>query len=291
MRFRFIAAEKANFPIRRLCLVMGVSRSGFYRWLNAKPSKRELEDRSLTEEICEIHRKSRGKYGSPRIFAELCDQPRPPVSKKRVERLMRAAEIRGRRRKAFRRTTDSSKTLAPSPNLVKRNFSTDRPNAVWVTDVKAIQVTEGWLYLAAILDLYSRRLVGWSVSARNDTDLILAALIQAASTRRRTGELIHHSDRGSPYASDRYRSELKRLGMTQSMSRKGDCWDNAVAESFFSTLEWEHLSEEPVRPSLTTKRELADYLEFYNHRRRHSAVGQLSPVEFELRNAIPTGAA
>lgn len=291
MKFNFIDAEKTIFPVQRLCSVMEVSRSGFYRWLSSGPSKRELEDRSLTEKIREIHSLSRGNYGSPRVHLELREARRIAVGKKRVERLMRAAEIRARRKKPFRRTTDSRKTHAPSPNLVERNFTAPRPNAIWVTDVKAIRVAEGWLFIAAILDLYSRRLVGWSVSARNDTDLILEALERAVKSRRRTGDLIHHSDRGSPYASDRYRSELKRCGMTQSMSRKGDCWDNAVAESFFSTLEWEHLGTLPVRPSLTTRIELADYLEFYNHQRRHSSAGNLNPVEYELRNAIPTGAA
>jgi putative transposase len=291
VKFAFIDAEKTYFPVSRLCKNLGVSRSGFYRWTQDEESLREKRDSDLSETIVSIHRKSRGTYGSPRVFMELREAHGARVGKKRVERLMRESGLQGRRKRAFKRTTDSNHTHAVSPNLLERKFSATAPNEVWVTDVKAIRVTHGWLYLAAILDLFSRRVVGWSTSESNDTDLALAALCMATRGRGVKRGLLHHSDRGSPYASSRYRKALAHHGMVQSMSRRGDCWDNAVAESFFSTLEWEHLGRRVVKSVRATREELAGYLDFYNHERRHSTVGSVSPVEFELRCLAQEGAA
>ncbi len=291
MKFAFIDAEKATFPVCRLCRVLGVSRSGYYSWKQKEDSSREREDAVLSVKILSIHRKSRGTYGSPRVLKELKEDHGAHVGKKRVERLMRESGLQGRLKRAFKRTTDSNHSHAVSPNLLERNFSATGPNQVWVTDVKAIRTQGGWLFLAAILDLFSRRLVGWSTSESNDTDLALAALKIATTGRKVTKGLLHHSDRGSPYASGRYRRELARHGMIQSMSRRGDCWDNAVAESFFSTLEWEHLGRQSLKSADATRQELAEYLEFYNHQRRHSTNEQVSPVEFELRCLAEGGAA
>lgn len=291
MKFDFIEAEKASFPVIRLCANLGVSRSGFYQWLGEGESSRRKENEDLSATILEIHGKSRGTYGSPRIVKELEASHGIRVGKKRVERLMREAGIAGRRKRKFQRTTDSNHEHAVSANLLERNFTAPAPNQTWVADVKAIRVTTGWLYLAAILDLYSRRLVGWAMSGSNDTDLALAALWMAARSRSVKKGLVHHSDRGSPYASHRYREALSTLGMAQSMSRKGDCWDNAVAESFFSTLEWEHLERRPVKSERETRAEVEGYLGFYNHERRHSTIGLMSPVEFELRCFAAVGAA
>jgi putative transposase len=291
VKFNFIEVEKASFPVIRLCKNLGVSRSGFYRWVEEGESSRVKKDADLSATIVLIHERSRGTYGSPRVFRELRESHGVRVGKKRVERLMRVIGIVGRRKRRFQQTTDSKHEHAVSANLLGRNFTASAPNKTWVADVKAIRVTTGWLYLAAILDLYSRRLVGWAMSDSNDTDLALAALWMAARSRSVKKGLLHHSDQGSPYASHRYREELKTQGMEQSMSRKGDCWDNAVAESFFSTLEWEHLDRRPVKSEKETRAEVEGYLDFYNHERRHSTVGLLSPVEFELRCFAAVGAA
>ena len=291
MKYSFIDAEKASFPVTRLCENLGVSTSGFYKWRSQGQSSRKKSDSLLAQRILEIYSTSRSTYGSPRIKAELREAHGIRVGKKRVERLMRENAIQGRRKRAFRRTTESNHGLPVSPNVLQRDFSSREVNRVWVTDVKAIRCQEGWLFLAAILDLYSRRVVGWSMSPSNDTNLALSALLMATQGRQIDKGLIHHSDRGSPYASYSYREALKEHGMVQSMSRRGDCWDNSVAESFFSTLEWEHLGRRPVQSTRETRAQVKDFLRFYNHERRHSTMGDVCPVEYELRCTAPGGAA
>jgi transposase InsO family protein len=283
MKFEFIEAEKANFPIAFMCFHLDVTTSGFYAWRKRPPSARWLADMALLKEIRTVHAESRGRYGSPRVHRELVAKG-IQVSKHRVARLMRENGLRGRRRRKFRHTTDSDHAMAVAPNTLERNFTADAPNEVWVTDITYIPTREGWLYLAAILDLYSRRVVGWSMSERITRQLTLDALAMAIAARTPSAGLVHHSDRGSQYASADYRAALDAAGIECSMSRKGDCWDNAVAESFFATLKTELVHDTDWKTRAEARREIFEYLEvFYNRRRRHSSIGYVSPEEFELR--------
>ena len=284
MKFAFIFAEKAFYPITVLCRVLGVSRSGFHAWLGRPQPRRHRDDARLAAEVVAIHRRSRGTYGSPRVHAELRARG-VRVGKKRVERLMQEQGLEARRKRRFRRTTDSSHSNPIAPNVVARDFTAAAPNEVWVTDVTAIWTLQGWLYLAAILDLFSRRVVGWATSACNDTNLALQALHAALTTRQPPVGLVHHSDRGSPYASAEYRAALANCGIRPSMSRKGDCWDNAVAESFFGTIKAELVDHEQYPSHEAANRSIAEYIDrFYNVERRHSSLNYLNPIEFELRS-------
>ncbi len=283
MRFAFIHAEKAIWPVIVTCEVLRVSRSGYYAWLGRGASARELDDDRLVVEIKAAHSTGRGNYGSPRVHRALRKSGRR-VGRKRVARLMRREGIVARRRKKFCITTDSKHPDPIAPNVLKREFAVARPNTVWVTDVTYVWTLQGWLYLAAILDLCSRRVVGWATSAHNDRELALAALGSAYVTRRPRPGLLHHSDRGSVYASADYRERLTSFSMIASMSRKGDCWDNAVAESFFATIKGEMLDHATFETHAEATSAIADYVDsFYNVQRLHSSIGYLSPVEFELR--------
>jgi transposase InsO family protein len=291
MKFAFIVAERALYPVVVLCRVLAVSTSGFYAWLKRPVAKRVDADAALSAEIAAAHERGRGTYGSPRVHAELAARG-IRVGKKRVERLMRANGIQARQKRRFRRTTDSNHEFPIAPNILARKFEAAAPNQVWVTDVTYIFTNEGWLYLAAILDLFSRRVVGWSTSDVNDRQLALAALDQALRTRRPRIGMLHHSDRGSPYASDDYRAALKARGIVASMSRTGDCWDNAVAESFFATLKGELVDHERYETHAIAIASIGDYLEsFYNLQRRHSFLDYVSPIEFELNGQIAALAA
>ena len=286
MRFAFIDAEKAVYPVRILCRVMQVGHSGFYAWQRRAPSARAQADQVLEGQIDRAFRGSRGTYGSPRIRAQL-NAEGAKVSKRRVARLMRRRGLCGLRKARFTRTTDSRHKLPIAPNLLGRDFTATAPNRVWVTDVTFIWTLQGWLYLAAILDLFSRRVVGWAMSANNDEGLVLGALKMALHTRRPARGLIHHSDRGSVYCGTDYLAVLKAHGVERSMSRKGDCWDNAVAESFFGTLKQEMLFRRELEPRLATQTAIFEYLEtYYNPKRRHSTLGFLSPVDFEERTCV-----
>jgi putative transposase len=283
VKFAFIDVEKANFPIAVMCAVLGVSRSGFYAWTKRGASARFKRDVELRAAIVASHQRSGKRYGSPRILRDLRASGER-VSKKRVERLMREANLRGRRKGRYRATTDSKHLNPVAPNVLERDFSASAPNQKWVTDVTAIDTVEGWAYLAVMLDLYSRRVVGWAMSSINDTALALVALRAALATRDVKPSLVHHSDRGSPYASDVYQRVLRERGIVTSMSRKGDCWDNAVAESFFATLRAE-LVDGRYASRLEAQRTIGQYIDgFYNLHRRHSTIDYLSPIEFELKN-------
>lgn len=285
MKYLFILAEKALYPITLMCQVLGVSRSGFYAWLARPQSTRERSDRQLAVQVAAVHERSRKRYGSPRVHAELRAKG-VRVGKKRVARLMRQNGLQARGKRRFRKTTDSKHSHPIAPNLVAREFEVDAPDRVWVTDVTAIWTLEGWLYLAAILDLFSRRVVGWATSSSNDTELALDALRLAFRQRRPAPGLVHHSDRGSPYASSDYRAALRAHGIVASMSRKGDCWDNAVAESFFGTLRAELIDDERYPTRESCRRSIEAYVDdFYNIERRHSFLGYLNPIEFELRSS------
>ena len=282
MRFNTVEAEKAYFPVRVLCQVLQVSVSGFYSWRKRGPSQRAREDEQLKVHIRAAHKASRGRYGSPRVQKELCAQDQH-VGRKRVARLMKADGLAARRKRRFRRTTDSTHQHPVAPNLLDRQFTVDAPNAVWVTDITYIWTQEGWLYLAAILDLYSRKVVGWAVDESLERHLALDALAMALSNRRPARGLLHHSDRGVQYASDDYQKALKKDGLICSMSRKGDCWDNAVAESFFATLKAELVYLTEYRTRAEARASLFEYIEvFYNRQRRHSAIGYVSPSQFEI---------
>ena len=272
--------------MRVMCHVLRVSRSGYYAWLSRPESQRSLANRQLLSQIRIVHNRNRRLYGSPRVTAELRAEG-CRCGENRVARLMREHGIRARTVRKFKVTTDSKHNFPVAPNLLKREFTVDRPNAVWVSDISYIWTSEGWLYLAGVLDLYSRQLVGWSMSRRVDGELTLSALRQAIARRRPGPGLLHHSDQGRQYAADDYRKLLSDCRMTASMSRRGDCWDNAVMESFFGTLKTEMIFFEKFPNREEAKTKIFEYIEvFYNRQRRHSTLGYLSPAEFERRNEL-----
>jgi transposase InsO family protein len=281
VRFAFIEVEKAQFPVAMMCRILAVSRAGFYAWKGRPEAVRVGADRRLAVEIAAIHAESRQRYGSPRVHAELRGRG-TRASRKRVARLMRRQGLRARPKRRFRTTTDSGHEFPVARNLLKRNFAVDAPNRAWVTDITYIWTLEGWLYLAVILDLFSRRVVGWAMSQQLTRTLALDALTMALSRRRPPRGLIHHSDRGSQYASGDYRRTLTANHVACSMSRRGDCWDNAVAESFFSTIKVELVYETAWATRAEARTAIFEYLEvFYNGERRHSSLGYLSPAAFE----------
>ena len=287
MKFEFIEAQKAHFPIEFMCEQLEVSRSGFYAWRERPESARQQEDTKLAEEVAQAHRDSRGTYGSPRVHAELKARGRK-VSRKRVARLMKKQKLAARKKRRSVRTTNSHHSNPVAPNVLERDFSPDKPNSTWATDITYVWTGEGWLYLAVVLDLFSRMVVGWSMSEHIDTQLALGALEMALEGRQPPEGLIHHSDRGSQYASTEYRQALASRGIQCSMSRKGNCWDNAVVESFFSILKQELVYSTDFATRHQARSALFEYIEvFYNRKRRHSSLGYLSPVDFELAN-LPT---
>lgn len=281
MKFAFIQAEKAVFPVTVLCRVLGVSRAGFYAAQRRPVAPRVTADQRLAVQIATIHRESRRCYGSPRVHAELQAQGHC-TSRKRVARLMRRAGLAARRRRTFRVTTQSQHSRPVAPNRLARQFTAAAPDRVWVSDITYLPTVEGWLYLAVVLDLFSRRVIGWAVSDWLGDGLALEALGMGLARRRPRPGLLHHSDRGSHYASAEYQAILAAHEMTPSMSRVGSCWDNAVAESFFASLKVE-LGPDAAWPTRAAARHAVfDYIElFYNTHRRHSTLGHLSPREFE----------
>jgi putative transposase len=290
VRFAFIATEKACYPVALMCRVLQVSRSGYYAWRKRPAAERRRQDQRLTLEVAAIHAQSRGRYGSPRVHAEL-HQRGQRIARKRVARLMRAAGLRARARRRFRSTTDSQHAMAIKGNLLARRFATSAPNRSWVADITYMWTPEGWLYLAIVLDLFSRRVVGWSLSERLERGLALDALRMAIKGRPQSRAMLHHSDRGSQYASHEYQQLLAAHGILSSMSRKANCWDNAVAESFFATLKIELVYQTQWRTRQEARSALFEYIElFYNRQRRHSALGYLCPNEFELRHHDPVAA-
>jgi putative transposase len=285
LRFRFIQTEKAIYPVRALCRMLAVSCTGFYAWCRRGLSLRAQQDAALKVQIRAAHAASGKRYGSPRIHADLKAENQH-VGRKRVARLMREEGLEGQRKRRFRVTTDSRHSHPVAANELNRNFTASAPNKVWVTDITYIWTREGWLYLAAILDLFSRRVVGWSLDSHIDRSLALDALAMALKTRHPEPGLLHHSDRGVQYASVEYQSQLRDHDILCSMSRKGDCWDNAVAESFFSTLKAELVHRTDYVSRSQARASVFEYIEaFYNGRRRHSALGYVSPVEHEIAAA------
>ena len=284
MRFHFIAAEKAHHSLALLCRCLRVTRSGFHAWQKRPASAHATRDQQLTVRVRASFEASKGRYGSPRIHKDLQEQ-QEPASRKRVIRLMQEQQLKARQRKRFKCTTMSDHDLPVAANLLDRQFSAEKPNQRWVGDTTEFVIGEsGKLYLAAILDLYSRFIVGWAVSAVNDRHLAIKALEMALKRRYPEAGLLHHSDQGCTYASEDYQRLLDTRGITCSMSRRGDCYDNAVMESFFSTVKSELADR--FDSFGQAKMELFDYIEvFYNQRRRHSTLGQVSPAVFERRTA------
>lgn len=285
MRFACIDAERA-WSVEQKCKWLDVSRSGYYAWKRRSESSRVRRDRSLLVQVRALYQQHQRRYGSPRIFREL-RAGGERVSRKRIARLMRQDGLRARQARRFVVTTDSRATQAPAPNLLVRDFKPRRVNRAWVGDVTYIPTTGGWLFLAVLLDLGSRRVVGWATSTKNDTELAVGALRRALAHRRVRRRLIHHTDQGSPYASFDYQTLLLAHGMRPSMSRRGDCYDNAVAESFFATLKNElDLAASGFPDADTATRSIGQYIDgYYNPIRRHSTLDYLSPINYEQRLA------
>jgi putative transposase len=267
-----------------MCGVLDVSPAGYYAWRSRPQSRRSAANRELLDHITRVHRDVRGRYGSPRIHVELKAQGRG-VSRGRIERLMRRHGIRAIMARPRRvRTTDSRHDLPIAPNLLNRNFSAAAPNQIWLTDITYVETGQGWLYLAAVMDLYSRRIIGWAMDDHLRTELPLAALNMAISARRPGANLIHHSDRGVQYASTDYRTALQSAGIQASMSRRADCYDNAPMESFFHTLKTEQIYHRQYATREQAKSDIFAYIEgFYNRTRRHSSIGYKTPIQIELK--------
>lgn len=281
-KYVVIEAHRATFDVTMMCRVLDVSRAGFYAAQRRAPSRHAVVDAQLLGLVRGAFATAKARYGSPRIHRALRKRGHA-VGEKRVARLMREAQLVARPRRRFVITTHSGHDAPIALNHVARDFTVGRPlNTVWVSDVTYLPTMAGWLYLAVVLDLSSRRVLGWATSARNDTALALLALARACAFRRPVRGLIHHSDRGSSYASQAYRDALATRGITASMSRRGDCWDNAVVESFFATLEWELLDGTPLLTHDGMTRALVEFIDgWYNRERLHSALGYRTPVEFE----------
>jgi putative transposase len=269
--------------VKLLCEVMQVNRSGYYRYLKKLPHKSSAEDR-LFVEVKVLHNQSKGSYGSRRISQGL-RMKGYDVGRYRARRLMREAGVECKQRRRYRATTQSNHSLPVAANTLNREFSVSLPNRAWVTDITCLWTQEGWLYLSAVLDLFSRRIVGWSVADHMRTELISDALLMAIGRRQPSVNLLHHSDRGSQYASADYQQLLKRQGVQVSMSRKGNCWDNAVMERFFGSLKSERTQGENYLTREQAKADVIDYIEmFYNSQRLHSTLNYISPMQFEKLN-------
>ena len=285
MRYAALRAIPSPLPLGRRCALLGVSRSGFYAWQRRPTSARAQANRHLVAEIRRVHAEVDRSYGSPRMQPELVARGLR-CGRHRIARLMRAHGIRAKQARRFRVTTDSRHGFAIAPNHLGRAFTAPAPNWVWMGDVTYIPTGAGWCYLAVLVDAFSRRVVGWAVGTQLTAALPLRALERAITTRRPAPGLLHHSDRGIQYASTAYQTVLQRHGMISSMSRRGDCWDNAVVESFFGALKVERLHDRRLFTPEQVEAEVGDYIErFYNRQRRHSTLGYVSPVVFELRHA------
>ena len=281
MIFAGIEERKEDWPVTSMCRVLGVSRSGYYAWHSRKPSASEVWRQELTAEVKAIHAEVKGRYGSPRMHAELVGRGCVRCVNT-VAKLMREAGVAAKPKRKFRQTTDSTHALPVAENALDRQFDVGEPNAAWVADVTYVATREGWLYLAVVVDLFSRLVVGWSMDSTMTSRLVVDALAMAVSGRHPASGLVAHSDRGSQYASEHHRRVLAGAGLVCSMSRRGNCWDNAPAESFFASLKKELVHGEDYATREEAKASIFDYVEvFYNRVRRHSTLGYLTPAEFE----------
>lgn len=285
MRYAFIQAHCKEYRVTRLCDVLGVSGSGYYDWLTRTESNRSRENRRLTEKIKDYHRRSRGIYGSPKIHRDLVNEGET-CGVNRVARLMSTSGIQSKLARKFMMTTDSKNTMQPAPDILQRRFYVEKPDVAWVSDTTFIATREGWLYLAVILDLFSRQIIGWAMRKKNNTELVQDALTMAIWRRGRVNDIIVHSDQGSTYASSAYQQQLTASKLRCSMSRKGECLDNAVAESFFGTLKNELVYHEDYKTSAKARQSIFEYIEvFYNRQRRHAFLNYMTPVEYEEKHA------
>jgi len=281
MRYACIDRRRNDYPVRLMCRLLGISASGYYAWRQRPESARAERDRSLLAKIRRVHEASKGVYGSPRVHAELIAQG-VRVGRHKVAQLMRSARLRGCPKRRFRLTTQRERSHPVAKNLLKQDFTAKAPNQRWAGDITYIPTRQGWLYLAVVIDLYSRRIVGWSMNRWSSRHLVVDALRMAVEARRPTGPLIHHSDRGGQYSSDDFRNELARNGIDCSMSSTGNCYDNAVVESFFGVLKRERVIRVRYRNRDEARADLFEYIEvFYNRKRRHGYLGNISPVDFE----------
>jgi putative transposase len=282
--FEFIDANQANFPTAVMCRVLGVSTSGYYDWRRRPPSPRAIADKVLTEQIRDVHAQSRQTYGYRRITGEMVDGQGNSVGRHRVARLMRAAGIEGVTRRKFCRTTRRDDTARPVPDLLNRDFSAPGPDRRWVADITYVPTWSGFLFLAVVIDVFSRRVVGWSMSANQQTELVTRALQMAVIRRRPVEVIVHHSDQGCQYTSYDFAQACRAAGVERSMGSVGDCYDNAMAESFFATLECELIDRSVFENRNQARLAVFDFIEaFYNSWRRHSSIGNLSPAECERR--------
>ena len=273
-------SNRAEYSVSMMCRLLDVSSSGYYAWLSREPSARKRSDAMLTERIGEIHARSRGTYGAPRVHAELREEGER-VGRHRVARLMRRADLQGVSRRRGVRTTVRSTQGSSAPDLVDRNFEVTGPDRLWVADITYVPTWTGFLYLAVVLDAWSRRIVGWAMATHLRTELVLEAFEMALS-QRRPSEVIHHSDHGTQYTSIAFGKRCREAGVRPSMGSVGDCYDNAMCESFFATLECELLDRRPLRTQDEARMAVFDFIEgWYNSHRRHSALGYLSPMIFE----------
>ena len=280
MRYAFVEQHRDSYPLQALCTVLQVSDSGYAAWQQSQGPTKWLSDAALLKLIREIHEHTKAAYGSPRIYRELQGRG-VPVSRTRVERLMRENGLRGRHKRRFKATTDSKHSLPVAPNRLEQNFATERPDQVWTADITYIATGEGWLYLAIVLDLYTRQVVGWAMRERMTKDLVIDALRMAWFRRRPQPGLIHHSDRGSQYCSHEFQQQLAEYAMLPSMSRKGNCWDNAPSESFFNSLKNERVHGARYQNRDEARADVFEYIEvFYNRVRRHTSLGGVSPVTY-----------
>jgi transposase InsO family protein len=289
MKFEFMQKHEKEFSVERMSKVFKVSRSGYYRFINAKQSKRSKENEQLLIKIKNVHTESRHTYGSPRIHAELISQGEK-CSRKRIARLMQKEGIEAKMKKRFKITTKANPKAKAAPNLLQQDFTAEKPNQRWVADFTYVATWEGWLYVAVVLDLFSRRVVGLAMHERMTADLVLGALEQAILHRKPGKGLVHHSDRGSQYTSEDFQKLLLMYSMIASMSGTGNCYDNAAMESFFHTLKTEHVYFERYKTREEAKQSIFEYVEvFYNRKRRHSTIKYLSPVEFEKQWLVKQG--
>jgi transposase InsO family protein len=289
MNYQLMAKLSGSYGVEKMARVLKVSRSGYYAWVDRSQSARECGTVELTEQIRDIQRQMHHRYGTPRVTRELARRGRS-VGHNRVARILREKSLGARPKRRFRVTTKAALGPAVAANELDRNFWAARANQKWVSDITYVATAEGWLYLCAVLDLYSRRVVGWSMGTSLATELVTAALMMAVMQRRPPRGLMFHSDRGTQYASRAFRKGLRRHGMLQSMSRKGECWDNACAETFFKTLKTELIGQRIYRTREEAKASIFEYIEvFYNRVRLHSYLGYTTPAEYEqdsLRQSV-----
>jgi len=284
VKYAWIREHAGEFPVALMCTVLAVSTSGYYEWLLRKPTARQEKRKAIAEKAAAFHARSRGIYGYRKVHRDIMKETKLVCCAETVRRVMRENGLFSKVKRKFVRTTDTRHSLPVAENLLARDFTATAPDQKWVADITYIRTLEGWLYLAGIMDLYSRRIVGWAMSERIDTELVSQALNMALRHRQPAPGLLHHSDRGVQYASEAFQDILTRCGIECSMSRKGNCWDNAVQESFFGKVKVEHVRDRVYATREEAKLDLFWYIEvFYNRIRRHAALGYVAPAEFEAR--------